>query len=103
MDMEPEIVGVRLVKPLGGTPYVGLTDGAPGSYGMVFPDLPGCSAMGETSDDVVRAASEAVADWIDTVVAVGGEVPVARFEHQLSAARMIMKRDNELLRWLAHR
>jgi predicted RNase H-like HicB family nuclease len=55
--------------------YIGLIDGTQGSYGMVFPDLPGCIVMGETIDDTVRAASEALGDWINTVEAKGGRFP----------------------------
>ena len=63
--------------------YIGLIDGNDGAYGMVFPDLPGCTAMGETIDDAVRAASEAIGDWIGTVLAKGGEIPAARSLEEL--------------------
>ena len=56
---------------------IGLIDGEDGAHGMVFPDLPGCAAMGNSIDDTLRATSEALGDWIGTVVARGGQVPAA--------------------------
>jgi predicted RNase H-like HicB family nuclease len=45
------------------TRYVALIDGKPGAYGITFPDLPGCTAMGETIDEVMRHAMAAAGDW----------------------------------------
>ena len=44
--------------------YVALLDGAEGAYGIVVPDLPGCTAAGETIADVVADAISAVRAWI---------------------------------------
>jgi len=44
--------------------YVSLLDGAEGAYGIVVPDLPGCTAAGETIADVVADAIAAVREWI---------------------------------------
>ncbi|HME25092.1 MAG TPA: type II toxin-antitoxin system HicB family antitoxin [Acetobacteraceae bacterium] len=42
------------------------------AYGVVVPDLPGCFSAGDTIDDVVTAAEEAAAAWIDaTLDAIG--------------------------------
>jgi predicted RNase H-like HicB family nuclease len=46
------------------THYFGLLDGKPGGYGIVFPDLPGCTAMGDTVEEARINAIEAVADWV---------------------------------------
>ena len=43
--------------------YVVLIDGKPGAYGVVFPDCPGCTAMGETVEEALVNATEALADW----------------------------------------
>ena len=43
--------------------YVVLIDGKPGAYGVVFPDCPGCTAMGETVEEALANATEALADW----------------------------------------
>ena len=55
--------------------YTVLIDGKAGAYGVVFPDLPGCSAMADTIDTALSAAAAAVSDWIKTVEANGGTVP----------------------------
>jgi predicted RNase H-like HicB family nuclease len=55
--------------------YPALIDGAEGAYGVVFPDLPGCVAMGSTLDEVVRNAEDAMRDWIASMEANGQKVP----------------------------
>jgi predicted RNase H-like HicB family nuclease len=49
------------------TRYVALVDGKPGAFGVVFPDCPGCTAMGHTVEDALANAVEALADWADDV------------------------------------
>ncbi len=46
------------------TRYVALIDGEANGYGVVFPDLPGCAAMGDTVDQAIRHAMEALRDWV---------------------------------------
>ena len=55
--------------------YPALIDGEAGAYGAVFPDLPGCVAMGSTMDEVVRNAEDAMFDWIASMEANGQSVP----------------------------
>jgi predicted RNase H-like HicB family nuclease len=43
--------------------YVALVDGKPGAFGVVFPDCPGCTAMGRTVEDALDNAAEALAEW----------------------------------------
>ena len=43
--------------------YPALIDGEAGAYGIVFPDLPGCVAIGATIDEVVQNAEAAMGDW----------------------------------------
>lgn len=45
--------------------YVALVDGEAGAYGVSFPDLPGCVAMGGTVDEALAHAAEALRDWIN--------------------------------------
>jgi len=47
--------------------YIALIDGEPGGFGVVFPDCPGCTAMGATLDEALAAAAEALADWAEDV------------------------------------
>ncbi|MCY3545037.1 MAG: type II toxin-antitoxin system HicB family antitoxin [Chloroflexi bacterium] len=51
--------------------YPALIDGEAGAYGAVFPDLPGCVAMGCTVDEVVRNAEDSMRDWIASMEANG--------------------------------
>ena len=44
--------------------FPALIDGTAGAYGVVFPDLPGCVAMGTTIDEAVVNAEDAVRGWI---------------------------------------
>lgn len=60
------------------THYTVLIDGEAGAYGVIFPDLTGCNAMGKTIDEALINAREALHDWIEVVVAKGGDIPLAR-------------------------
>ncbi len=44
--------------------YIALVDGEPGAYGAVFPDAPGCAAMGDTIEEALLNARTALGDWI---------------------------------------
>lgn len=58
--------------------YVALIDGTEGAYGVTFPDLTGCTAMGATVDEALAAAVEALRDWVEVVEEDGGTVPAPR-------------------------
>ncbi|WP_295580959.1 type II toxin-antitoxin system HicB family antitoxin [uncultured Lamprocystis sp.] len=45
------------------------------AFGVVVPDLPGCFSAGDTLDDALTNASEAITLWIETVLDDGGTVP----------------------------
>jgi len=76
------------------TRYIALIDGKAGAYGVVFPDLPGCTAMGKTVDAALANAAEALRDWVEVTEKGGGKVPAAR---PLEALR----RDSEVKQALA--
>jgi predicted RNase H-like HicB family nuclease len=57
--------------------YFALLDGAPGAFGVAFPDCPGCTAMGVDEDEVYANAVAALGEWIHDVGAVG-EPPAPR-------------------------
>ncbi|OUI80297.1 type II toxin-antitoxin system HicB family antitoxin [Acetobacter orientalis] len=51
------------------------------TYGVVFPDLPGCFSAGDTLDEAITNASEAAALWIESTLDEGGKVlPPSSFE-----------------------
>jgi len=58
--------------------YIALIDGKAGAYGVVFPDLPGCTAMGKTMDDALANAAAALRDWAEVVEETSGSVPKPR-------------------------
>jgi predicted RNase H-like HicB family nuclease len=60
------------------TSYTALIDGEAGAYGVYFPDLPGCTAMGATLDEAIVNAAEAMRDWVDATIEQGGAVPEPR-------------------------
>jgi predicted RNase H-like HicB family nuclease len=45
------------------------------SFGVVVPDLPGCFSAGDTLDEAMDGAGEAVAAWIDAVLDAGTSIP----------------------------
>jgi predicted RNase H-like HicB family nuclease len=58
--------------------YVALVDGKPGAYGVVVPDLPGCTSMGKTIDAAYRNAVEAVRLWVEDALQEGEKLPRPR-------------------------
>lgn len=54
--------------------YVAIVDGAPGAYGVVVPDLPGCTSGGATIDEALRNAVEAVTLWVEDARADGEKI-----------------------------
>ena len=67
------------------TSYTALIDGRTGAYGVHFPDLPGCTAMGATLKEAVVNAADAMRDWVDVTVERGGGIPEARTIEALRA------------------
>ena len=65
--------------------YTALIDGQHGAYGVIFPDLPGCTAMGVTVEGAIANAAEAMRDWVAVTVETGGEIPVPRPPETLRA------------------
>jgi predicted RNase H-like HicB family nuclease len=53
------------------------------SYGVSFPDVPGCIASGETFEEAVALAGEALASHFDLMRADGDPLPVPRSYDEL--------------------
>lgn len=47
------------------------------AFGVVVPDLPGCYSAGDTLDEAIVNAEEAIAAWIDATLDSGKRVPPA--------------------------
>jgi predicted RNase H-like HicB family nuclease len=45
------------------------------AWGVVVPDLPGCFSAGDSLEEAMENAEEAVAAWIDAVLDAGGVIP----------------------------
>ncbi len=54
------------------------------AYGVAVPDLPGCFSAGDTLDEAIDNAKEAIELWLETVLDDGGAIPEPRSiaEHQ---------------------
>ncbi len=58
--------------------YVALLDGVEGAYGMIVPDLSGCTAAGATIAEAVTDAIGALREWILDARANADAVPPPR-------------------------
>lgn len=67
--------------------YLAIIDEADGMYGVVFPDAAGCTAMGETVEDAIQNAGEALSEWMADWVAEGNKLPRARGYAEILASR----------------
>src|SRR5512147_1951902 len=45
------------------------------AFGVVVPDLPGCFSAGDTLDEALNNAEEAVVAWIDAMLDRGESIP----------------------------
>jgi predicted RNase H-like HicB family nuclease len=59
--------------------YFALLDAAPeGGFGVTFPDCPGCTSAGDSLDEALGNAVEALRDWIEVKAAYGEAAPPPR-------------------------
>src|SRR5262245_49835003 len=58
--------------------YGAIVDGKRGAYGVVIPDLPGCTAMGRTVDEALANAAAAARAWAEVALADGMTIPKPR-------------------------
>jgi predicted RNase H-like HicB family nuclease len=58
--------------------FIALIDASDGAFGVVFPDAPGCTAMGETQQEAIDNATEALAEWVADELADGRAAPRPR-------------------------
>lgn len=69
------------------THYVAIIEdaGEDHAVGVWFPDLPGCFSAGDSLDEALENAPQAVALWLETMVADGNAVPRPRTPSELRA------------------
>jgi predicted RNase H-like HicB family nuclease len=65
--------------------YIALVDGNAGAYGVVVPDLPGCTSAGPSTDEALRNAVEAVRLWVEDAIDDGEALPPPRSVEALRA------------------
>jgi len=62
-----------------------LEQGRYGFYSREVPELPGCMAHGESQEDALRNAKEAIQLWINTAKEFGDPVPEPKRERLIFA------------------
>ena len=72
--------------------YFAILDGKPGAFGVSFPDLPGCVAMGKNENEAY-AALDALAEWVRDA-RMEGDAPKPRPIEEL-------RRDSDVIETLA--
>ena len=65
--------------------YIAIVDGKAGAYGVVVPDLPGCTSAGSTTDAALRNAVDAVRLWVEDAIDDGEALPPPRSVEELCA------------------
>ena len=65
--------------------YIALVDGKTGAYGVVVPDLPGCTSAASTTDEALSNAVEAVRLWAEDAIDDGETLPRPRSAEVLRA------------------
>jgi predicted RNase H-like HicB family nuclease len=55
--------------------YTVIIDGKKGSYGVIVPDLPGCTAMGATIEEALANVVAAMRDWVEIAEEAGTAIP----------------------------
>ena len=67
--------------------YIALIDRAgDGSYGICFPDFPGCVSAGDTFEETIRAGAEALAFHAAAMREDGDPIPASRSLDAIAAA-----------------
>jgi predicted RNase H-like HicB family nuclease len=66
--------------------YVALIDGETRAFGVVVPDLPGCTSAGGAVEDALRNAAKAVRLWCEDARADGEAIPEPRVIEDLRRA-----------------
>jgi predicted RNase H-like HicB family nuclease len=85
------------------TRYRAIVDGEPGAYGVVIPDLPGCTAMGGTVDEALADAASAAAAWAEVARADGAVIPKPQSEASVNwNYRVIRSEDGADVNYAIH-
>ena len=64
------------------------------AFGVVVPDLPGCFSAGDTIEEAMARAEEAITAWIETALDSGQDIP------QPSGIDVLRKKHKEWKTWV---
>jgi predicted RNase H-like HicB family nuclease len=78
-------------RRLRGTRYIALVDGSAGKYGVIVPDLPGCTSGGKALDEALHNAVEAVRLWAEDAIADGEALPPPRSLEDIRSDRKVVR------------
>jgi len=68
------------------THYIAIVEEEDGkAFGVWFPDLPGCISAGDTLDEAMLNAAEALELWAGAMIESGQKIPAARSLTDLKA------------------
>jgi len=65
-----------VIKPAELTYRILIEKNEEGGYTVTVPSLPGCITQGDTWDEAIAHAREAIAGYVETLLALGKQVPL---------------------------
>ncbi len=77
------------------TQYIGILDGKGKTFGVRFPDLPGCYGGGETPEAAIADAQSAALEWIGFRAAKNEPAPKARTLSEILKSEDVDASQNE--------
>jgi predicted RNase H-like HicB family nuclease len=67
------------------THYIAFVEPGPKNYSAYFPDLPGCASAGDTLDETISNAGQALAAHVEALLEDGDPVPSPRSLEEIKA------------------
>jgi predicted RNase H-like HicB family nuclease len=61
------------------------------AFGVVVPDLPGCFSAGDTLEEAIAQAEQAIVAWIETMLDAGQDIPAPSTIDDLRKAHKELK------------
>lgn len=61
--------------------YIAVLERGPEGYGVFFPDLPGCTSAGDTVEEALSGAAEALSGHLEVMADEGMAIPAPSFSH----------------------
>lgn len=61
--------------------YIAVLERGPEGYGVFFPDLPGCTSAGDTVEEALSGAAEALSGHLEVMADEGMAIPPPSYAH----------------------